>query len=87
MARLRKDIPACKEYRCETDEGWKKYLGDHGFTDAEFRGRWQKRMQLLKFIEVRFRNGIKITEEEVKGYYEKTMLPEYTKRNVTPPAL
>jgi peptidyl-prolyl cis-trans isomerase SurA len=85
--RLRKDIPACKEYHCETDEGWKRYLGDHGFTEVEFRARWLRRMQLLKFIEVRFRNGISISDAEIKDYYEKSMLPEYAKRNVTPPPL
>jgi parvulin-like peptidyl-prolyl isomerase len=87
LATLRKDIPACKQYHCETDEGWKKYLGDHGFTEEEFRGRWKLRMQLLKFIEVRFRNGISITDAEIKAYYDKTMLPEYAKRNVSPPPL
>jgi peptidyl-prolyl cis-trans isomerase SurA len=84
---LRKDIPACKQYHCETDAGWEKYLGDHGFSVEEFRTRWRKRMQLLKFIEVRFRNGITISEPQIKDYYEKTMLPEYAKRNVTPPKL
>jgi len=87
LATLRKDIPACKQYNCETDEGWKKYLGDHGFTEEEFGARWRQRMQLLKFIEVRFRNGIRITDDEIKAYYEKTMLPEYAKQNVTPPKL
>ncbi len=87
LVSLRKDIPACKEYHCETDEGWKKYLGDHGFTVEEFRARWLQRMQLLKFIEVRFRNGISISDAEIKDYYEKSMLPEYAKRNVTPPPL
>jgi peptidyl-prolyl cis-trans isomerase SurA len=84
---LRKDIPACKQYHCETDAGWKKYVEDHGFTVEEFRDRWRKRMELLKFIEVRFRNGITVSEEQIKDYYEKTMLPEYAKRNVTPPKL
>ncbi len=32
LATLRKDIPACKQYHCETDEGWQKYLADRGFT-------------------------------------------------------
>ena len=84
---LRKDIPACKQYHCETDAGWKKYLGDHGFTAEEFRVRWKLRMQLLNFIEVRFRNGIAISDSEIQAYYDKTMLPEYAKRNVTPPKL
>jgi peptidyl-prolyl cis-trans isomerase SurA len=87
LVTLRKDIPACRQYHCETDEGWKRYLGDHGFTEEEFGARWRQRMQLLKFIEVRFRNGIRITDDEIKAYYEKTMLPEYAKQNVTPPKL
>jgi peptidyl-prolyl cis-trans isomerase SurA len=87
IATLRKDIPACKQYHCETEDGWKKYLGDHGFSEEEFRARWKLRMELLKFIEVRFRNGIRITDAEIKAYYDKTMLPEYVKQNVTPPKL
>ena len=27
LATLRKDIPACKQYHCETDAGWQKYRG------------------------------------------------------------
>jgi parvulin-like peptidyl-prolyl isomerase len=87
IATLRKDIPACKQYHCETDAGWKKYLGDHGFTEEEFRARWKVRMQLLKFIEVRFRSGITIKDSEIQAYYDKNMLPQYAKRNVTPPKL
>ena len=44
-------------------------------------------MQLLKFIEVRFRNGIKVSDAEIKEFYEKRMMPEYATRNVTPPKL
>jgi peptidyl-prolyl cis-trans isomerase SurA len=84
---LRKNIPECKTAHCETDEGWQKFIATHGFTVEEFREQWRKRMQLLKFIAVRFSNGIKISDDEIKAYYEKVMLPEYAKRRVTPPAL
>jgi len=87
LATVRKDIPSCKQYHCETDAGWQKYVGDHGFTVKEFRERWRERMQLLKFIEVRFRNGIRISDDDIKDYFEKTMLPEYAKRHVAPPKL
>jgi hypothetical protein len=87
VATLRKDIPSCNQYHCDTDAGWKKFLADHGFTEEEFRAQWLQRMQLLKFIEVRFRNGIQIKSGEIKAYYEDTMLPEYAKRSVTPPPL
>lgn len=84
---VRKDIPECKQYHCETDAGWQKFINDHGFTVEEFRKRWRERMKLLRFIEIRFRNGIRISDSDIKTYYEKTMLPEYAKRNVTPPKL
>lgn len=87
LTKLRKDIPACTAYHCETDAGWQKFLGDRGFTVEEFRERWRKRMQLLRFIEVRFRNGIRISNDDIKNYYEKTMLPEYAKQKVAPPKL
>jgi peptidyl-prolyl cis-trans isomerase SurA len=84
---LRKDIPACQQYRCQTEEGWAKFLGDNGFTVTEFQDRWRKRMALLRLIEVRFRNGMHISNDEITEYYEKTMLPEYAKQKVTPPKL
>ena len=53
---LRKDLPACKNV-CETDAGWQKFVADHGFTMPELVQRWQQRMEILKFIEMRFRAG------------------------------
>ena len=38
-------------------------------------------------IEVRFRNGIRISDDEIKNYYTNTMLPEYAKQKVAPPKL
>ncbi len=87
IARLRKDIPECKQYHCETEDGWAKFLADHGFTVQEFRERWRQRMVLLKFIEIRFRSGVTISDDQIKAYYDTTMLPEYARRHVTPPPL
>jgi peptidyl-prolyl cis-trans isomerase SurA len=87
IATVRTEITACKPYHCETDEGWAKFLSDHGFTVQEFRSRWRQRMQLLKFVEARFRSGISVSDDEIKAYYEKTMLPEYARRKAPPPPL
>lgn len=84
---LRKAIPACKQYGCDTKPGWDKFLAGHGFTEAAFDARWKQRMQVLQFIEDRFRMGIKITPADIQNYYEKTLLPEYRKQNATPPTL
>jgi hypothetical protein len=84
---LRKDLPACKAYHCETEAGWEKFVHDQGFTMDELVSRWQQRMEILRFIEMRFRAGIEILPAQIKAYYETTMLPEYAKVKATPPPL
>jgi hypothetical protein len=84
---LRKDLPGCKDYHCDTDAGWAKFVQDQGFTMEELVSRWQQRMEILKFIEMRFRAGIDILPAEIKTYYDTKMLPEYAKVKATPPKL
>jgi hypothetical protein len=84
---LRKVIPACKEYHCETDEGWKRYVTAQGFTLDELTNLWRQRMETLRFIEERFRSGVEISQEEIREYYEKTLLPQYAEKHAAPPPL
>ena len=84
---LRSSIPACEEYKCETEEGWARYLADNDFTEQELEARWRERMEVLRFIEVRFRSGISISHQQIADYYQQTMLPEYAKQKATPPPL
>ena len=87
LSALRKQIPACKQYHCETDAGWQKFVEDQGFSLQELKERWKDRMEVLRFIEMRFKMGIRITPEEIKTYYDKTLLPEYAKQKATAPNL
>ena len=83
---LRKNIPECVAYGCETDAGWEKYVAAQGFTVEELRERWRQRMEVLRFIEARFRMGIRISQAEMDAYYTGTLVPAYEKENVTAPA-
>ena len=83
---LRKSIPECKNL-CDSEAGWKSFLAKHGFTEETFMSRWRARMEVLRFIEERFRMGVRIPESEIRSYYEKTLLPEYAKQHTTPPKL
>lgn len=85
LASLKKSIPECAAYHCETAEGWAKFCADHGFTVAEVRERWRTRMDVLRFIEQRFRMGIRITQPEIDAYYKDKLLPAYRKDNIAPP--
>ena len=84
---LRRTIPACQSYHCQTKEGWDRFLTDQGFTETTFFARWKLRMEMLQFISERFQTGIPITPEQIRSYYEKTMLPEYSRQHATPPKL
>ena len=84
---LKKEIPACKQARCETEAGWTQFLAAHGVTSNELRSHWRERMEALQFIEVRFRSGIRISRTEIEDYYNKVMLPAYAKQKVKAPPL
>ncbi len=84
---LRKAIPTCKEFHCEGQAGWDRFLASQGFTEQTILVLWKERMEVLAFIEQRFRMGIKIDPAQVKKYYDNTMLPLYAAQHVTPPPL
>jgi peptidyl-prolyl cis-trans isomerase SurA len=83
---LRKSIPECVAYGCETEAGWEKFVAAQGFTVEELRERWRQRMEVLRFIEARFRMGIRISQAEMDAYYMGTLVPAYEKEKVTAPA-
>jgi peptidyl-prolyl cis-trans isomerase SurA len=87
LDKLRSTIPQCKQYHCETAAGWDKFLATEGFTPESLTSLWRLRMEVLAFIEQRFRMGITISPQEIQTYYEKTMLPEYTAMHATPPPI
>ena len=51
------------------------------------RSRVKQRIQVLHFIEQRFRSGVRITEEQTAKFYTNNMLPEYAKQHATAPPL
>jgi hypothetical protein len=84
---LRKSIPASRALHTETKAGWDSYLAAHGFTEDEFQQRWRQRMQVLAFIEQRFRMGIKIPPADIESYYRTTLLPQYAAQHAVAPPL
>ena len=86
LATLRKSIPKCAAYHCETEAGWAKFVADQGFTMDQLQQRWKLRMEVLRFIEDRFRMGIRIEQADIDNYYKNTMLPRYEQEKMTPPA-
>ena len=87
IAELRRNIPACARYQCSSDAGWHRFLADQGFTEQVLHDRWKQRMQVLEFISDRFRQGIRISDADIKNYYEKTLVPQYRNAGAEAPKL
>jgi parvulin-like peptidyl-prolyl isomerase len=86
LGELRKSIPECASYNCATDAGWKMFVAAQGFTLSELHERWRQRMEVLRFVEARFRMGIRISQAEIDTYYKTTLIPAYRAEKVTAPA-
>jgi peptidyl-prolyl cis-trans isomerase SurA len=87
LAEVRKNIPACHEYDCQTEAGWKNFLTANDLADQDVNQHWRQRMEILRFIDLRFRTGIRISKQEVADYYQKSVVPGYEKANQKVPSM
>jgi peptidyl-prolyl cis-trans isomerase SurA len=85
LAELRQNLPACKRRDCVSTAGWVSYLSTLGLTPDRVDEYWTHRMAVLRFIERRFRSGIRIAPEEIKKYYQESLLPQYPSPLDVPP--
>jgi len=85
LAELRQSLPDCKHRDCFSNAGWVTYLATLDLTPKRVADYWSRRMAVLRFIELRFRSGIRITPEEIQTYYHDTLIPKYAKPQDAPP--
>lgn len=85
---LRKMIPACQQqYRCSTEEGWTAFLKANGLNMEQVRERWSQRLAIVRFIDLRFRSGIRVAPDQISTYYQKTLVPALEKNHEAAPPL
>jgi hypothetical protein len=85
LAETRKDLPACVRFNCTSEQGWKAFLTAHSLTPERVESYMRNRVQILRFIELRFRQGIRIAPEEIETYYRETLTPQYAAGESIPP--
>jgi peptidyl-prolyl cis-trans isomerase SurA len=85
LKEIRTEIPACVRENCASDEGWKAFLAAHDLSEERVEAYLRYRVEILRFIEERFRQGIRITPQEIENYYRNTLLPQYSKPADIPP--
>lgn len=82
---IRTELPACVRADCKSDTGWNLFLAQHELSPARVEAYTRNRLEILSFIELRFRQGIRITPEEIESYYRETLLPQYPAGQKPPP--
>lgn len=82
---IRTDLPACVQADCKSDAGWTAFLAHHDLTPKRVESYLRNRLKILSFIEMRFRQGIRITPEEIQAYYHDKLLPQYPSGDTPPP--
>lgn len=85
LSEIRKELPACVRQGCATDAGWKAFLAAHDLNQQRVEAYLRYRIEILRFIEQRFSQGISISPQEIQTYYRDTLLPQYNKDETIPP--
>jgi hypothetical protein len=85
LKEIRREVPACVRLNCASEQGWTAFLAAHGLTPQRVEAYLRYRVQILHFIEQRFRQGIRITPEEIEKYYRETLLPQFAPGEAVPP--
>ena len=53
------------------DAAYRRALAEHGITEADLKERLAWQLTLLRFIDVRFRPGIQIGDDDIRKYFEE----------------
>lgn len=82
---IRTELPICVRQNCASDAGWKAFLAAHGLTAERVEAYLRYRLEILRFIEQRFRQGIQISPQQIETYYHEKLLPQYAADQTVPP--
>jgi hypothetical protein len=85
LTEIRSQLPACVHRNCSSEAGWRAFLSEHDLTPERVQVYLRNRVQILRFIELRFRQGVTISQKEIESYYRETLLPQYAPGEVPPP--
>jgi hypothetical protein len=66
-------------------DAFEEALERYGVTRPELREALERQAAVLRFIELRFRPEVQVTEPDIRIYYDTVLVPEYKKKNLAPP--
>ena len=79
---LRNTVPAWK-----TDQGWRAALAACGLTEEDVEERIGLQVNLLRYLDLRFRPEIRIDQRAIENYYREQLLPQLRRAGTPEPPL
>lgn len=68
-----------------TDVGWIEHLRSYGVDEPSLRRYLSEQLDMLRFIDAKFRTGIRISQRDAMAYYNDELVPQWKNRNVAVP--
>jgi hypothetical protein len=62
-------LAGMERQRFKTDAAYQQALRRYGLTELDLRTEMQRKLTLLRFIDVRFKPAVLVTDEEIEKYY------------------
>lgn len=75
------------ELNATSDPDWQALLTRYALTESEVSRYLRKQMEVLDFIDLRFRSGVQVTPKQIEDYYNQQFVPDLKKRGATAPPL
>jgi peptidyl-prolyl cis-trans isomerase SurA len=79
---LRESVLAWK-----TDEGWSAALNAYGLSDDDVVERTAVQVNLLRYLDLRFRQQVHISPRAIENYYREQLLPQLRRAGAAEPPL
>ena len=71
----------------KTDEGWRAALAGCGLTEDDVQERIALQVNLLRYLDLRFRPQIRIDQRAIENYYRDQLLPQLRRAGTPEPPL
>src|SRR5437879_214237 len=76
IAAIRKQLPPAQG---QDDAAWRRTLAEYAISEEDLAQIVAEQVDFLRFVEIRFRPNVQVSQEELESYYNKTLLPELKK--------
>jgi hypothetical protein len=85
LKEIRSELPICIRENCASEAGWTAFLASHELSAQRVESYLRYRLEILGFIELRFRQGIRIPPSQIESYYREEFVSQFKKGEVIPP--